>query len=56
MFTIFFSKDTVQENEKYVQTESNHRLNSWLVSIEDILSSFNLKEEQRCTLKKLLTK
>ncbi|XP_015377016.1 PREDICTED: uncharacterized protein LOC107171293 [Diuraphis noxia] len=33
-----------------------HRLNSWLVSVDDILCSFNLNEGQKNTLKMLLKK
>lgn len=60
----YFSKyDEVQKNENNLNKATKieidtyeHKLNNWLVSIEDILSSFNLNEEQRNTLKKLLKK
>lgn len=48
-----------KETNKSNNIESNtfeHRLNSWLVSVEDILCSFNLKEGQKNTLKILLKK
>ncbi|XP_026807049.1 uncharacterized protein PFB0145c-like isoform X2 [Rhopalosiphum maidis] len=57
--------NTVQINQncneinKSKNIENNtyeHRLNNWLVSIEDILCSFNLNEEQKNTLKMLLKK
>jgi len=53
----------INQNCKETNTSNNiesntfeHRLNSWLVSVEDILSSFNLKEGQKNTLKILLKK
>ncbi|KAF0758267.1 Uncharacterized protein FWK35_00012470 [Aphis craccivora] len=48
-----------KEINKLNNIENNtyeHRLNNWLVSIEDILCSFNLNKEQKNTLKMLLKK
>ncbi|XP_025197334.1 uncharacterized protein LOC112596071 [Melanaphis sacchari] len=48
-----------EEINKSNNIENNtyeHRLNNWFVSIEDILCSFNLNEEQKNTLKMLLKK
>lgn len=48
-----------KETNKSNNIQSNtyeHRLNSWLVSVEDILCSFNLNEGQKNTLKMLLKK
>lgn len=46
-----FNKSSKIENNNY-----EHRLNNWLVSVEDTLSSFNLNEVQKNTLKKLFKK
>lgn len=55
--------DKVQNKENNLKQSTNieidtyeHKLNNWLVSIEDVLSSFNLSEGQKNTLKKLLKK
>ncbi|KAL5243663.1 hypothetical protein ACI65C_011073 [Semiaphis heraclei] len=48
-----------KETNKSNSGDSNtyeHRLNSWLVSVDDILCSFNLNEGQKNTLKMLLKK
>lgn len=59
MFIYIFSEDEIQNDKKSTKIKSDnfeHKLNSWLLSVEDILSSFNLNEEQRNIFKKLLKK
>ncbi|XP_025416615.1 putative uncharacterized protein DDB_G0290989 isoform X2 [Sipha flava] len=48
------NKNNLNKSTKIEIDTYEHRLNNWLVSIEDILNSFNLNEGQRNTLKKLL--
>lgn len=59
MFIYIFSEDEIQNDKKSTKIKNDdfeHKLNSWLLSVEDILSSFNLNEEQRNIFKKLLKK